>query len=97
MPTTMPRSVLAALAAGLVAAGAAVAQQPAVKRIIPGGADGERSYYVVSCRDDTRTSIIVDHASEEICATPRGGTAQCRKDWRLRDAADHACKGGGRG
>ena len=87
----------AVTAATLVLCAAAAAQEEPVKRIIPDGQDGDRSYYTVSCRDAVRASVIVEHDRDQVCALPLGAARRCQADWTIESAAASACKSSVRG
>ena len=91
------KTTLATLATALVLGTSASAQDGAVKRIIPGGQDGDRTYYNVSCWNDVRVSVIVEQAKARVCAQPRRGQPRCQKDWPIEQAAAHACDKSERG
>lgn len=81
----------------ILGAAATAAQEGAVKRIIPGGQDGDRSYYTVSCGDSVRASVIVEHDRGQVCALPLGAERRCQADWTIESAAASACKSSVRG
>lgn len=99
------KTILATLATALVLSTAALAQNSgvgsgvngAVTRIIPGGQDGDHTYYTVSCANKLRVSVIVEQATSSVCAQPRRGEPRCQQDWPIEQAAAHACANSERG
>lgn len=99
------KTTLAALATALLLSTSALAQTSAgtgaaygaAKRIIPGGQDGDYTYYTVSCSNKARVSVIVEQSKSRVCAQPRRGQPRCLTDWPIEQAAAHACANSERG
>ena len=83
------------LAAMLGAAAALLSTQALadpVKRILPGGQDGDYYYYQVKCKNGTEGSVIVQDKEKNVCAQAFGGQRVCNAGWNVQKAAEHACR-----
>ncbi len=80
-------ALLGALALPSLPAGAAD-----VVTITDYGADGDNTYYQVTCSDNTRASVVIVPAPRKVCAHPAAGAPQCRSSWTVREAAVKACQ-----
>ena len=56
------------------------------------GADGDKTYYEVTCSNNTRGSVIEQHEPKQLCAYPANADEVCKAAWTLKDAASYACK-----
>jgi len=62
-----------------------------VSRVAPRGVDGGNRYYLVTCRDQSRTSIHVVIATSAVCAQRPKEKPLCKINWLPLDAAAYVC------
>jgi|GEM_PF-5279767 len=62
-----------------------------VTRFVSDGRDGANRYYLVTCRDQSRTSVHVVIGTDEVCAQKQGEKPLCKLGWLPLQAASYAC------
>jgi len=85
-----PIHLLAALALAAAAA-TAPAQEQGVKRLVPGGDDGNTRSYIARCLDGTVGTVKLSHDTGRICVMAQGGKERCNPSWTLMEAGQRAC------
>jgi len=62
-----------------------------VTRIVPLGRDGGNRYYLVTCRDRSRTSVQAVIGTGKVCAQRPRQKLLCKTGWRPLQAGAYAC------